>query len=80
MRTGAAYEALTVETLSDRLAGIAVLAAKVGPEASAWQVEEVGAANAQVKDVDLLHDGVVEGVEEPGGVRDLKQKTGERKD
>lgn len=45
MRTGAAYEALTVETLSDRLAGIAVLAAKVGPEASAWQVEEVGDGN-----------------------------------
>ncbi|WP_424967849.1 S-methyl-5-thioribose kinase [Dinoroseobacter sp. S375] len=45
MTTGAAYEALTVETLPDRLAGIAVLAAKVGPEASAWQVEEVGDGN-----------------------------------
>lgn len=34
-------------------------------------VHEVGAANAQVQYVNLLQDGVVEGVQEPGRVGDL---------
>lgn len=34
-------------------------------------VHEVGAANAQVQYVNLLQDGVVEGVQEPGCVGDL---------
>lgn len=34
-------------------------------------VHEVGAADAQVEHVDLLQDGVVEGVQEPGRVGDL---------
>ena len=34
-------------------------------------VHEVGAANAQVQYINLLQDGVVEGVQEPGRVGDL---------
>ncbi|MBY5934902.1 S-methyl-5-thioribose kinase [Tateyamaria omphalii] len=40
-----AYEALTVETLPDRLVTISVLADRVGPDPSAWTVEEVGDGN-----------------------------------
>lgn len=34
-------------------------------------VHEVGAADAEVKHVDLLQDGVVEGIQEPGCVGHL---------
>ena len=34
-------------------------------------VEEVRASNAEIQDVDFLQDGIVEGVQKPGGVGDL---------
>jgi 5-methylthioribose kinase len=40
-----AYEALTVETLPDRLVVIAALASRVGPDAATWKVQEVGDGN-----------------------------------
>lgn len=45
MDARAAYEALTVETLPNRLVGVAALAERVGPNASAWTVDEVGDGN-----------------------------------
>ena len=39
-------------------------------------VHKVRAANAQVQHVYLLHDGVVEGVQEPGGVGHLRCQIG----
>ncbi|MDU9006413.1 S-methyl-5-thioribose kinase [Sedimentitalea todarodis] len=40
-----AYKALTVDTLPERLKGVAALAAQVGDDATAWQVQEVGDGN-----------------------------------
>lgn len=39
------YEALTPETLADRLVGIDAIAARVGADAETWQVMEVGDGN-----------------------------------
>lgn len=41
----AAYEALSTETLGARLSDVVTLAEKVGPDASAWTVREVGDGN-----------------------------------
>ena len=43
--TDAPYEALTAETLPRRLAGIAAVADRLGADASAWRVREVGDGN-----------------------------------
>ena len=40
-----AYEALTVETLPERLVGLAELGRRVGPDAADWTVREVGDGN-----------------------------------
>ncbi|WP_163849779.1 S-methyl-5-thioribose kinase [Pseudooceanicola aestuarii] len=40
-----AYEPLTAETLGARLAGIDLLAGKVGPDPTQWDVQEVGDGN-----------------------------------
>ncbi len=45
MRAGTAYEALTVDTLPERLKGVADLTAQVGSNAADWRVEEVGDGN-----------------------------------
>lgn len=45
MGAGTAYEALTVETLPERLRGVSALASRVGNDPGAWQVEEVGDGN-----------------------------------
>ncbi|SHH36949.1 S-methyl-5-thioribose kinase [Marivita hallyeonensis] len=45
MDARSAYEALTVETLPNRLSSVEVLAGKVGPDPSVWQVQEVGDGN-----------------------------------
>lgn len=39
------YEALTVDTLGRRLAGIAALSARIGPDGAKWRVREVGDGN-----------------------------------
>jgi 5-methylthioribose kinase len=39
------YEALTVDTLGRRLAGIEALGARIGPDGSTWRVREVGDGN-----------------------------------
>lgn len=38
-------------------------------------VQEVWASNAEVQDIYLLEDGIVEGVQEPRRVRHLQQRT-----
>lgn len=45
MSAGTTYQALTVDTLPDRLGSVEALAARVGQDATAWQVEEVGDGN-----------------------------------
>ena len=45
MSAGTSYEALSVETLPDRLKGVAALAGKVGADSATWQVQEVGDGN-----------------------------------
>lgn len=45
MSAGTAYKALTVETLPERLKAVSALAAQVGQDATAWQVQEVGDGN-----------------------------------
>lgn len=45
MSADTAYEALTVDTLPDRLKGVAALASQVGEDATTWQVQEVGDGN-----------------------------------
>lgn len=45
MDARAGYEPLTVERLPNRLVGIGALAERVGPDPSAWTVEEVGDGN-----------------------------------
>ncbi len=39
------YEALTVESLSERLSDVAALTSSVGPDSTVWQVQEVGDGN-----------------------------------
>ncbi len=39
------YRALSVETLPDRLGGVAEIASKIGGDASSWKVREVGDGN-----------------------------------
>lgn len=36
-----------------------------------WMVHEVWPTNAEVQDIDLLKDGIVEGIQEPGSVGHL---------
>lgn len=45
MSAGTAYQALTVDTLPERLRGVSALKTHVGEDAGAWQVEEVGDGN-----------------------------------
>ena len=45
MSANAAYEALSVETLSERLKDVEALTQRVGQQASDWQVQEVGDGN-----------------------------------
>lgn len=45
MSASTSYEALTEGTLAARLAGVAALEARVGEDATAWQVNEVGDGN-----------------------------------
>ncbi|MBO6637743.1 MAG: S-methyl-5-thioribose kinase [Roseitalea sp.] len=39
------YQALSPETLGERLGGVEALASRIGPDASAWSVREVGDGN-----------------------------------
>ncbi|WP_299967559.1 S-methyl-5-thioribose kinase [uncultured Roseobacter sp.] len=57
------YEALTVETLPERLKGVAALAAQVGEDASTWRVEEIGDGNLNLVFI----------VSGPGGKAIIKQ-------
>lgn len=45
MSADTAYEALTVDTLPDRLKAVSALATHVGDDAASWQVDEVGDGN-----------------------------------
>lgn len=45
MSAGTAYEALSVDTLPERLKAVSALADHVGEDATAWQVQEVGDGN-----------------------------------
>lgn len=45
MSADTAYEALTVETLPERLKDVTALTAQVGEDPALWQVEEVGDGN-----------------------------------
>lgn len=45
MSASASYEALSVETLPERLRDVAALASKVGADHATWQVQEVGDGN-----------------------------------
>ena len=45
MSAGTTYEALSVETLPERLKDVAALASKVGADSATWQVQEVGDGN-----------------------------------
>ncbi|MEW9837154.1 S-methyl-5-thioribose kinase [Mesorhizobium marinum] len=45
MNGSEAFEALTVETLPARLGGVAALSSRIGADASAWKVREVGDGN-----------------------------------
>jgi 5-methylthioribose kinase len=45
MSASASYEALSVETLPERLKDVAALASKVGADHATWQVQEVGDGN-----------------------------------
>lgn len=45
MSAGTAYQALTVDTLRERLKGVSALTKHVGRDTGAWQVQEVGDGN-----------------------------------
>lgn len=45
MNAALEYEALTVESLPERLSGVAILTSRVGPDSAGWQVQEVGDGN-----------------------------------
>jgi 5-methylthioribose kinase len=45
MSASASYKALSVETLPERLKGVAALASQVGADHATWQVQEVGDGN-----------------------------------
>lgn len=45
MSAGTTYEALSVETLPERLKGVGALVSQVGADNAAWQVQEVGDGN-----------------------------------
>lgn len=45
MTTSTSFEALTIETLPERLSGIAALAARIGSDSASWKVREVGDGN-----------------------------------
>lgn len=57
------YEALTPETLGARLGGVVALAGRIGPDAAAWAVREVGDGNLNLVFI----------VEGPAGAAIVKQ-------
>ncbi|WP_227268219.1 S-methyl-5-thioribose kinase [Roseobacter weihaiensis] len=59
MRAGSEYEALTVESLPARLAGVAALVAQVGPDSTVWRVREVGDGNLNLVFIVSGPDGTV---------------------